>query len=81
MTDNPLLTPDLVVFARWVVPVVPTQTVLENYALFVTDGRITHLLPATTRRRCSQKLLLLARRNSTTMRFSQDSLMLTVMPQ
>ena len=46
MTDNPLLTPDLVVFARWVVPVVPTQTVLENYALFVTDGRITHLLPA-----------------------------------
>ena len=46
MTDNPLLTPDLVVFARWVVPVVPTQTVLENYALFVTDGRITHLLQA-----------------------------------
>ena len=46
MTDNPLLTPDLVVFARWVVPVVPTETVLENYALFVTGGRITHLLPA-----------------------------------
>ena len=46
MTDKPKITPDLVVFARWIVPVIPDKTIFENYALFVTKGRISHLLPA-----------------------------------
>ena len=40
------LTPDLTLFARWIVPVNPTGIVLENHALLVNGGRISHLLPA-----------------------------------
>ena len=46
MTDKPKITPDLVVFARWIVPVIPNETIFENSALFVTKGRISHLVPA-----------------------------------
>ena len=46
MTDNSKITPDLVVFARWIIPVIPAETVFENYALFVNEGRISHLIPA-----------------------------------
>ena len=38
MTDKPKITPDLVVFARWIVPVIPNETIFENSALFVTKG-------------------------------------------
>jgi hypothetical protein len=40
------LTPDLAVFARWIVPVVPSGVVLENHAILVSNGKISHLLPA-----------------------------------
>lgn len=45
------LTPDLVLFARWIVPVVPAGTVLENHAILVNNGKISHLLPAEEARR------------------------------
>lgn len=40
MTDN------LLISARWVVPVEPAGTVLERHAIAVRDGRIEALLPA-----------------------------------
>lgn len=33
--------------ARWIIPVVPANTVLENHALVVEKGRISALMPAT----------------------------------
>jgi 5-methylthioadenosine/S-adenosylhomocysteine deaminase len=36
---------DTLIHARWVVPVVPTGVVLENYSVAITRGRITGLLP------------------------------------
>ena len=43
---------DLIIDARWIIPVEPDNTVLENHSLIVKDGRIQDLLPtseATTR--------------------------------
>jgi 5-methylthioadenosine/S-adenosylhomocysteine deaminase len=37
---------DLLVLPRWLVPVEPAGTVLEDHALVVRDGRIVDLLPA-----------------------------------
>ncbi len=37
---------DLVIFARWIVPVEPAGQVLEDHALVMRAGRITALLPA-----------------------------------
>ncbi|MCI0749796.1 MAG: TRZ/ATZ family hydrolase [Nevskiales bacterium] len=37
---------DLLVFPRWIVPVEPAGTVLEDHALVVHNGRIADLLPA-----------------------------------
>ena len=37
---------DLLIIARWVVPVVPADTVLENCAVAIDSGRIRALLPA-----------------------------------
>lgn len=39
-------TADLLVFPRWLVPVEPPGTVLEDHALVVRDGRIAEILPA-----------------------------------
>jgi 5-methylthioadenosine/S-adenosylhomocysteine deaminase len=36
---------DLLIIARWVVPVVPRDTVLERYAVAIDNGRIRALLP------------------------------------
>ena len=36
---------DLVIEARWIVPVDPSEVVLENHAVVVKDGRIVALLP------------------------------------
>lgn len=36
---------DLLIIARWVVPVVPADTVLERYAVAIDNGRIRALLP------------------------------------
>jgi 5-methylthioadenosine/S-adenosylhomocysteine deaminase len=36
---------DLLIHARWVIPVEPAHTVLEHYAVAVHDGRIIELLP------------------------------------
>ncbi len=44
MTDVPKAV-DTVIAARWVAPVEPRRTVLENYALVVDDGRIIEVLP------------------------------------
>ena len=43
MSDNQA---DLIVNARWIAPVDPQGTVLENHALVVKDGRIADLLPS-----------------------------------
>jgi 5-methylthioadenosine/S-adenosylhomocysteine deaminase len=37
---------DLLVRARWIVPVVPEGTVLEDHAVLVRDGRISAIVPA-----------------------------------
>ena len=37
---------DLLVEARWIIPVEPTNTVLEHHAIAVTGGKITAILPA-----------------------------------
>ena len=37
---------DLLISARWIIPVVPAGQVLENYALAVQQGNIVALLPA-----------------------------------
>ncbi len=36
---------DTLIHARWVVPVVPTGVVLENYSVAISEGRITALMP------------------------------------
>ncbi|WP_313952431.1 TRZ/ATZ family hydrolase [Accumulibacter sp.] len=42
---TPVLRVDLVIEARWIVPVEPAEMVLENHAVVVNDGRIIDLLP------------------------------------
>jgi len=37
---------DLLIDARWVIPVAPADQVLEDHAVVVTEGRIVDLLPA-----------------------------------
>ena len=37
---------DLIVHARWIAPVAPAASLLENHALVVRDGRIVDLLPS-----------------------------------
>src|SRR5690606_9854578 len=44
MNDHP--TPvDLIVHARWIIPVEPAGSILEDHALLVRDGHIVSLLP------------------------------------
>src|SRR6187431_1120707 len=43
VSDQPLI--DLIVKARWIIPVVPENRVLENCALAIDKGRILALLP------------------------------------
>jgi 5-methylthioadenosine/S-adenosylhomocysteine deaminase len=38
---------DLIVEARWIVPMEPANTVLEGHAIVVDDGRIVGVIPAT----------------------------------
>jgi len=45
MTD-PNLEVDTLVHAGWIIPVIPRDTVLEDHVIGVTDGKISHLLPA-----------------------------------
>ena len=40
------LAPDLVINARWVVPVVPKGTVLPNHSVLIGNGRILDILPS-----------------------------------
>ena len=37
---------DLIINARWLVPVTPSQQVLENHAVIIKDGRIVALMPS-----------------------------------
>ncbi|MEX2353681.1 MAG: TRZ/ATZ family hydrolase, partial [Gammaproteobacteria bacterium] len=37
---------DSLIFAKWIIPVVPDDKVYENHALVVNDGRILDILPA-----------------------------------
>src|SRR5690606_665062 len=36
---------DLLINARWIIPILPRDTVLENHAVAITDGAIVALLP------------------------------------
>lgn len=36
---------DLVIQARWIIPVEPTDVIYENYSLVINEGRIVDLLP------------------------------------
>lgn len=38
---------DTLITARWIIPVEPENTVLENHAIAINDGRIVAILPAT----------------------------------
>ena len=38
---------DLLIHARWIIPVEPAHTVHEHYAIAIHDGRIIELLPST----------------------------------
>ena len=52
---------DTLVAARWIVPVTPPGTVLEDHALVVVEGKIADLLPheeATKRYRASEEVSL-----------------------
>jgi len=52
---------DTLIFARWIVPVAPRATVLEDHALVVADGRIADLLPrseAASRYRAAEQVSL-----------------------
>jgi len=42
---------DLLIDARWIIPVAPSEFVLDYHAVVVTDGRIVGLLPATEARK------------------------------
>jgi 5-methylthioadenosine/S-adenosylhomocysteine deaminase len=42
---------DLLIDARWIIPVAPDARVLEHHAVVVTNGRIVDLLPATEARK------------------------------
>ncbi len=37
--------PELIINPRWIIPVVPHATVLENHSLLVADGRILDIVP------------------------------------
>ncbi len=43
--NAPPISVDLVIDARWIIPVEPDETVLENHSLIVKEGRIHDLLP------------------------------------
>ncbi|GAB2180705.1 TRZ/ATZ family hydrolase [Denitratisoma sp. agr-D3] len=45
-STSPPQTVDTLIEARWIIPVEPTATVLENHALVIQEGRILDLLPA-----------------------------------
>jgi 5-methylthioadenosine/S-adenosylhomocysteine deaminase len=38
---------DLLIFAKWIIPVEPENVVHENYALVIHEGKIVDLMPAT----------------------------------
>ena len=42
---------DLVIEARWVIPIEPADAVLERHAVVVSGGRVTAVLPADQVRR------------------------------
>ncbi len=52
---------DTLISAAWVVPVEPDETVLENHAVAVTDGRIIDVLPADAARSKYQPSVVLER--------------------
>lgn len=52
---------DTLIFATWIVPLEPAETVLEEHAVAITDGRIEALLPAEQARQKFQPSLTLER--------------------
>ncbi len=49
---------DTLIFARWILPVVPAGTVLEHHALAMSGGRIQAILPAEQARQLSANKVL-----------------------
>jgi len=45
MTENQLVEADLIIEARWVVPIVPHDLILERHSVVISLGRIIDLLP------------------------------------
>lgn len=45
---------DLLIHARWIIPVIPAGITLENHSLAIRDGRIAGVLPRTEAERCFQ---------------------------
>ncbi len=43
--ENPVHPPDLIIAARWIIPVEPANQVLEDHALVVRGGRIAAIMP------------------------------------
>jgi 5-methylthioadenosine/S-adenosylhomocysteine deaminase len=48
--DLASLSAETIIFARWIVPVVPAGRVLEDHALAISSGRIVAIVPATEAR-------------------------------
>lgn len=40
-------TVSMIINARWVIPVVPSETIYENYSVVIEDERIIDILPTT----------------------------------
>ncbi|HEB85908.1 MAG TPA: TRZ/ATZ family hydrolase, partial [Gammaproteobacteria bacterium] len=37
---------DTLITARWIIPIEPENTILDNHAIAINDGRIVAILPA-----------------------------------
>ena len=46
MTETNAITVDNLIFARWIIPVRPANTTLENYAIAIRQSKIVDILPA-----------------------------------
>ena len=45
------MTADMLIEARWVIPVIPRNTILEHHTVVISEGRITDILPTEAARK------------------------------
>lgn len=54
MTETNAITVDTLIFARWIIPVRPANTTLEDYAIAIRQAKIIDILPAAEARNTYQ---------------------------